>query len=62
MERQQYACVLGLHPGVLLTEIKKGRGGKGLLRCLSEIVLVTKRAISFIILIFREVLMAKERL
>ena len=37
MESQQCACVLGLKPRVLLTEINEGRGGKGLLCYLSEI-------------------------
>lgn len=61
MESQQCACVLGLKPRVLLTEINEGRGGKGLLCYLSEIGWYPKKVISCIILIFRELLMAKER-
>lgn len=61
MESQQCVCVLGLNPRVLLTEINKGRGVKGLLCYLCELSWYQKKVISCIILIFRELLMAKER-
>lgn len=52
MESQHCACVLCLNPRVLLTEINKGRGGKGLLCYLCEISLYQKKKKSYFLYYF----------